>query len=159
MARTIVLLAFLLAASSPSSAQLCEEEVTLATSPGAIEMIHDEAMFNCCARLEIEVEQSPSLIEFTEWETFDEGPCYCVCCFHADAFVGGLEPGEYTVKVWKALDNFDGTWTFELAAEEVVLVEGDSDPSLATSFEACVESDVNDGGTEMTWGVLKALYH
>ncbi len=159
MRRSIILLAILLAVSSSAVAQYCDEEVVFGTSAGTIDMYHTGALFNCCAWLDIEVTESQWLIEFTEWEMFEHGPCYCLCCFDATATVSGLEPGEYTVRVWRALDNFDETWTFIQAAEETVLVEGYAEPSLTTGFVPCVESAVIDGSEETTWGTIKALYH
>lgn len=144
--------------ASFSSAQYCEEEVTFETSPGTLFMRHHEALFNCCAWLDVEVVTTTETIEFTEWEMFEDGACYCLCCFDAEATVGGLEPGEYTARVWKAMDNFDGTWTLELAAEEVVTIEGESEPLIETSYTPCVDTSAPGQPNEMTWGTIKGLY-
>jgi len=158
--RSVALVAVLLAVLplSTSTAQYCEEEVTFETSAGALSMSHHEALFNCCSWLDIQVETVAWTIDFTEWEMFEEGPCYCLCCFDASATAGGLEPGDYTARVWKALDNFDGTWTFVLAAEEPVTIEGESEPSLETAHVPCVASALPESPLEQTWGTIKALY-
>ncbi|MBD3348501.1 MAG: hypothetical protein GF400_04820 [Candidatus Eisenbacteria bacterium] len=160
MKRLLAVMAVVLAVlpASLSSAQDCVEEVTFETWPGTLFMRHHEALFNCCAWLDVEVVTTRGTIEFTEWEMFEQGPCYCLCCFDAEATVGGLDPGEYTARVWKAMDNFDGTWTFELAAEEVVTIEGESEPSLETSYTPCVGSSAPGQPNEATWGTIKALY-
>jgi len=160
MNRSVVVLAVLLAVltCTPTAAQYCEEEVVFATSPGTLSMYHSEALFNCCAWLDIEAVTGPGNVEITEWEMFEFGPCYCLCCFDASATVAGLEPGEYAVKVWKALDNFDGTWEFVLAADDTLLIEGESAPYLETSYVPCVESGAADEPQRSTWGTIKSLY-
>lgn len=160
MKRAIVVPALLLAVLPFSSAfaDLCDEAVTLDVSPGTIAMHHEGALFNCCAWLDVEAVQSPGTVEFLEWERFETTPCWCVCCFEAEATQSGLEPGEYTVRVFRVLDNFDGTWTFALALEETVVVEGSSEPAFNASYTPCVESAVEEAFLELSWGTIKSLY-
>jgi len=143
-------------AALPTWAQECSEEVVLETFEGTIVMHHLEALFNCCAYLEVEVVHDAFEIGIFEWEMFEAGPCYCLCCFAANATIGGLPPGDYAVSLWKAYYNFDGTWTHELVGTWVIPVSGDSAPSLETSYEPCIFAGM--AGEETTWGVIKALY-
>ena len=148
--------AIVILATPPAWAQECSEEVVLETFDGTIVMHHREARFNCCAYLEVEVLQDAFDIGIFEWEMFEYGPCYCLCCFAADATISGLPPGDYTVSVWKAYYNFDGTWTHELTGTWIIPVSGYSSLSIETSYEACVGTAIADG--ETTWGVIKALF-
>ena len=151
-----IVAAVVILAALPTWAQECSEEVVLETFDGTIAMHHHEAQFNCCAYLEIEVVQDAFDIGIFEWEMFEDGPCYCLCCFAADATIRGLPPGDYTVSVWKVHDNFDGTWTHELAGTWVVPVSGYSAPSIETSYEACIDTAIAE---ELgSWGVIKALF-
>ena len=143
-------------AAPPTWAQECSEEVVLETFDGTIVVHHLEALFNCCAYLEVEIVHDAFEIGIFEWEMFEAGPCYCLCCFAANATVGGLPPGDYAVSVWKAYYNFDGTWTHELVGTWVIPVNGDSAPSLETSYEPCIDTGAADG--ETTWGTIKALF-
>ncbi len=143
--------------ASIASAQSCDEEVVFRALEGTIDIYHHEALFNCCAWIDVEVTQSYE-IDVIEWEQFENGPCYCLCCFDVMATIGGLEPGEYLVRVWKALNNFDGTWTFELAAEETVVVDGLSPAYVQTGYIPCVESAILEDPAETTWGTIKGFY-
>jgi len=144
-----------LSATPQASAQDCSEEVVFETSPGALVMRQSEARFNCCAWLDVEVVQDGYEIGVFEWERFDSGPCYCLCCFAIEASVSGLDPGDYSVSVWKLYDNFDGTWTHELVGTWTVGVTGTSDPAVTASYVPCAQSAIPG---ETTWGVIKALY-
>lgn len=143
-------------ATPPAWAQECSEEVVLETFDGTIVMHHREALFNCCAYLEIEVEQDAFEVGIFEWEMFEEGPCYCLCCFAAEATISGLPSGDYALSVWKVHDNFDGTWTHELVGTWIVPVSGHSTASVETSYEPCVDTAIAE--EPGTWGTIKALF-
>jgi hypothetical protein len=142
--------------ASPISAQECSDEVSFETPPGAIAMLHREALFNCCACLEVEVTQDDFEIGIFEWEMFETTPCYCLCCFEVEASIGGLTPGEYSVSVWKVHDNCNGTWTHELMGTWPVTVTGYSAPVVESSYVPCVETAI--AGEPDSWGTIKALY-
>ena len=136
--------------------QECSEEIVFETSAGTIVMNHREALFNCCAYLEIEVLHDAFEIGIFEWEMFEEGPCYCMCCFAAGATISGLPSGDYAVSVWKVHDNFDGTWTHELVGTWIVPVTGHSTASVETSYVPCIDTAIAE---ELdSWGVIKALF-
>jgi hypothetical protein len=140
----------------PLSAQECSEEVVLETAPGAILMHHREALFNCCAYLEIEVTQDAFEIGIFEWEMFETTPCYCLCCFGVESTTAGLAPGDYSVSVWKVHDNCNGTWTHELVGTWLITVEGYCEPSVTSTYVPCVESAIQ--GEPDSWGTIKALF-
>ena len=145
-----------LLAVSLASAQVCEEEVVLETFDGTIVMHHQEALFNCCAYLEVEVLQDAFEVEILEWELFETTPCYCLCCFYAEATIAGLPPGDYTVSLWKVHDNLNGTWTHELVGSWTVTVSGYSEPSVDTAYEPCIDTAIS--WEPDSWGAIKALY-
>jgi hypothetical protein len=151
-----IVAAVVILAAPPTWAQECSEEVVLETFDGTIVMHHREALFNCCAYLEIEVVQDAFEIGIFEWEMFEVGPCYCMCCFAAEATVRGLPSGDYAVSVWKVHDNFDGTWTHELIGTWTVPVNGHSTASVETSYVPCIYTGM--AGEEKTWGIIKALF-
>lgn len=149
----------LLLCAVSSSAQICDEHISLVVSEGSIAIAHNDAEFNCCAWIDISLLEDESTIEFTEREMFESFPCSCTCCLDFNLAVGGLEPGDYTVRVWKGHDNFDGTWTMVLAGEWVVAVQGFSLPFERTTYLPCGETLVpDDGDAPSRWGTIKALY-
>jgi hypothetical protein len=139
-----------------ASAQECAEQVLFETGDGTIVVHHNEALFNCCASLDVEVTQDDWEIGVFEWEQFEVGPCFCMCCFSADASVSGLAPGDYSVSVWKVHDNFDGTWTYELVGTWIVGVDGYSAPGVEVSYIPCASTAIPDEPS--SWGTIKALY-
>jgi hypothetical protein len=156
MKGSVVALSFVLLFASIAAAQDCAEDVTFDVSDGTISIYHREALYNCCAWIDIEVNPDGYEIDVYEWEKFEEGPCYCLCCFDIMVTIGGLAPGEYTVRIWKAFDNFDGTWRIELLGEWIVAVDGTSAPFIATDYIPCVETSAPEDVS--TWGTIKALY-
>ena len=136
--------------------QECSEEVVLETFNGTIVMHHREALFNCCAYLEVDIVHTPFEIDIVEWEMFEYGPCYCLCCFAADATISGLPAGDYSVSVWKAYYNFDDTWTHELVGVWIVPVSGHSTASVETSYVPCIDTAISDEPS--TWATIKTLF-
>ena len=148
----MVLLAF--AAATP--AQMCDEEVVLSTGEGSIDILHTQAEYNCCSWTEIEVEREGFTIDVIEREQFDDGPCFCLCCFEVEVHMGGLDPGEYTVTVWKGYYVGDETWVYESAGTWIVEVDGVSDPFVWTGYLPCADTGAID--ELLSWGTIKALY-
>lgn len=145
------LVALALLAAATAAAQECDELVFVEPGPGSVSVSHIEALYNCCAWIEFEIVQESFTIEIHEWERFEDGPCYCLCCFDLFATVGGLAPGEYDVSVWK--HRFDAP--AELLGVWPVTVDGSSAPLVDTTYIPCAGTDVEASGT---WGVIKALY-
>jgi hypothetical protein len=148
--------AVLLLASLACAQMDCSEEVTIDVGPGAISFYHSEAEFNCCAWIDVEVVQEGFAIDIYERERFEEGPCFCLCCFDAHATISGLAPGEYTLSIWKAFEGPEGYWTLVEVGEWLVTVEGVAEAYLLAGYVPCIESGAADDTT--TWGTIKALY-
>jgi hypothetical protein len=151
----VLSLAALLALAANGSAEWppCDEEIVLTTPPGTIEIVHNNVEYNCCAWIDIQIAQQPFTIDFYEWELFTIGPCFCLCCFDLEMAVGGLVPGDYTVRLWKVYYEVPP----QLAGEWVVTVEGFSEPFVRTTYLPCGETGTPEDETA-TWGVIKALY-
>lgn len=64
-----------------------------------LQLTHVNAGFNCCPIIQAYITVQDNVITITENETFDVGPCYCLCLFDVYYEISGLPPGEYTIKV------------------------------------------------------------
>ncbi len=79
-------------------------------------MAHDDARYNCCARVAVFLEGERPLLKFVEQETYlDTQPCRCLCNYDLTARATNLPPGTYHVEVWNG-------GTQELLAEAAVTV-------------------------------------
>jgi hypothetical protein len=152
----VVVLAITAALFGTSAAQECAEEVVFEVYDGTIALYHREALFNCCAWIDVEITQEGYGIEIVERERFEIGPCYCLCCFDVATTIAGLDPGEYTVELWKAYFVNDDVWTYVLVGTWVLEVEGHSDPSIESYYIPCVETAADELIT--SWGTIKELY-
>jgi hypothetical protein len=152
----LALVAFLfIAATGAAQWPPCDEQVSVSTTPGGIAIVHDDVEYNCCAWIDVQVEQQPFVVEFYEREQFEFGPCFCMCCFDTEMEVAGLPPGEYTVRLWKVLYEMPPS----LVGEWVVTVQGSSDPLVRTVYWPCGETAISDEATApASWGAIKALY-
>jgi hypothetical protein len=156
MRSTFAILVIAAALFSTAAAQECAEEVTFQVGSGTIALYHHEARFNCCAWIDMEVTRGDFEIEIIERERFEEGPCYCLCCFDTGMTIGGLEPGDYTVEVWKAFWVGGDVWTYELVGTWVIEVDGASDPFMDSFYIPCVETGADE--FHSSWGTIKGLY-
>ncbi|MCD4689826.1 hypothetical protein K8S17_00025 [bacterium] len=148
---TVVLAIALLTAGSVQ-AQMCYEQLVFETDPGTIICRHTQTEFNCCAWIDFAVDVDGFSISIVEAEAYESGPCYCNCCFDNEIVIGGLEPGLYSVTIWKVRLNgteFVGVWEVQVA--------GQSDPFVETTYEPCVQTTVDDDFI-WSWGTLKGLY-
>lgn len=141
---------------TPAAAQECAEEVVFEVYDGTIALYHRETRFNCCAWIDVEITQDGYDIAIVQRERFEISPCYCLCCFDVAATIGGLDPGDYTVELWKGYFVNDDVWTYELVGTWVLEVAGDSDPFIESYYIPCVET----GADELisSWGTIKELY-
>lgn len=74
------------------------EGITIEAADGAIWMVHEGAMLNCCADISVAVERpGRTEIRFVEQESGDF--CYCICPYDLEAGVEGLAAGYYRVEV------------------------------------------------------------
>jgi hypothetical protein len=156
MRHLVAILAMAAALFSTAAAQECAEEVVFEVYDGTIALYHGEARFNCCAWIDVEVAQDGYDIDIVERERFETSPCYCLCCFDVGATIGGLDPGAYTVEVWKAFFVNDDVWVYELVGTWVLEVAGYSDPFFESYYIPCVETGADEFPT--SWGTIKGLY-
>ena len=108
------------------------------------------------AWIDVEVAQEGNDIEIVERERFETNPCYCLCCFDVAATIGGLDPGSYTVDIWKGYWVGGDVWTYELVGTWVLEVEGNSDPFIESYYIPCVET--GSDGFPSSWGTIKQMY-
>jgi hypothetical protein len=159
MTRLIAVLVLSVALFSTAAAQECAEEVMFEVYDGTIAFSHNETQFNCCAWIDVEITLDGYHIEIVERERFEEGPCFCLCCFDVGATIAGLEPGEYTVDVWKAFWVGGDVWTYVHVGTWVLEVEGQSNPSLESYYIPCVETGADElPFPDASWGTIKGLY-
>jgi hypothetical protein len=145
-----LVLALLLPATPCTASYFCPLEcVVIEPTEGGMDVRHVQAEYNCCCWVDFNVVREGHAIDIYEMECFEVGPCYCMCCFELEVSIGGLEPGPYTVTVWKD-GVFFGTWE--------VVVEGTSPERLETSYVPCVETSTPEPPAFGTWGTIKALY-
>lgn len=156
MRNTFAILVIAAALFSTAAAQECAEEVTFDVYDGTIALYHSQTRFNCCAWIDVEVAQEGNDIEIVERERFETNPCYCLCCFDVAATIGGLDPGSYTVDIWKGYWVGGDVWTYELVGTWVLEVEGNSDPFIESYYIPCVET--GSDGFPSSWGTIKQMY-
>ena len=149
--RTTAVLILLLMVSY-SAAQTCDEDVLLETYDGTILVSHLQTLYNCCCDVDCEVFQDGFLIDIHEHEHLIAGGCDCLCCSDVEIEIAGLDPGDYTVSIFKHTEHAGvelvGTWS--------VTVTGSCPPLVVTTYRPCGETGAAD--EESTWGVIKALY-
>jgi len=142
----------LIVAAGAVVAQECDEEVLFEVYDGTIEIIHSQALYNCCCAIDFDVIQEGFAIDVAEWEELEGGGCDCLCCFDMRVAVAGLDPGDYTITIWKHSE-YGGT---EMLGPWIVTVTGTSLPSLTAEYTPCVNTSA--GEFRETWGTIKALY-
>lgn len=93
---------------------------------------HDNALFNCCPEMEIEIVIEEAVIDVFENEILAQ--CYCVCCFDLTHELDNLAVGTYTVRVWGAY----GCETQPCGTAELVVTEDVvDDPSISSAMSSC----------------------
>jgi len=131
----------------------CRDTVRAEAIGNTIQVYHDQAQWNCCANIEFELAQAQDTLNLFETETFEVGPCHCLCCFDLMTSIVDVAPGTYLVRVLAAE-------TGELFGEVWVTVEigqwggpvlGEPSQSPCGGWPIGVERD-------STWGRIKALY-
>ena len=131
----------------------CRDSVRAEAIGNTIQVHHDQAQWNCCAKIQFEFAQAQDTLNLFEIETFAVGPCHCLCCFDLMTSITDVAPGTYLVRVLAAE-------TGELFGEVWVTVEigqwggpvlGEPSQSPCGGWPIGVERD-------STWGRIKALY-
>jgi hypothetical protein len=95
-----------------------DEAVSFTVDDDEVQVLHESATYNCCANfIAVAMEIEGDIITLTEYEVVGEY-CPCMCCFDVEAYVGGLQPGSYTMRLcWDDWDT--GEWT--CYSEEIVI--------------------------------------
>jgi hypothetical protein len=133
----------------------CSDSVRAEVDGSTLDIFHDQAEWNCCATIVFELLAEGNTFNLYEFETFEMGPCNCICCFDLSTSIVDVAPGDYLVRVLSG-------HTGEVFAEIWVTVEeGQSGvPSLGGVAQSpCggwtvgVEEPISS-----TWGRIKALY-
>ncbi len=133
----------------------CAGTVRAEDAGGAINVFHDQAEWNCCAAIVFQLSEVQDTLDLLEFETFEVGPCDCICCFDLSTSVLDVSPGEYLVRV---LNGHTG----EIFGEVWVTVQ--VGPGGACSLgETCQSScgGWNASLVEVTnapWGRIKSLF-
>jgi hypothetical protein len=83
--------------------------VTLAKGSGAITVTHEDAVYNCAAKVSLSAKVSGSKIVVQETITNPTQVANCVCTFDLSIVVAGLAAGTYTVEIYDADGNLVGT--------------------------------------------------
>lgn len=59
---------------------------------------HDSAYYQCCAMFDFTLEQNGEFLDFIEADTGME--CDCMCYFNLRIAAAGVEPGNYSARLW-----------------------------------------------------------
>lgn len=98
-----------------------DDEITLTPEPFSLHVFHENATYNCCLDdIVISLFADGNLLVLTEEEVLPD-PCYCICCYDAEATVVDLAPGEYVVEFWWYDYEMDD---YRCYVEEVVIPGG-----------------------------------
>ena len=81
------------------------DDFTIVIDGHSVYILHEDGFYNCCAEMAVDVTLDNTLITAEEYETFPEGPCYCMCYFDILTVIEYLESGTYTLEYWN--ENFE----------------------------------------------------
>jgi hypothetical protein len=129
------------------------DEVHFTASADTIQVVHLNAMKNCCTELTVDVSSEDFVVDFVEGEAGEF--CTCMCCFHHRYAAHGFEPGHYAVRVW---------FMDHLVAEGEVDVQGIAGGLAMSTVEKgrCLQlSGVDDGppaNRVTSWGRLRTHF-
>ncbi len=153
-----ILFVFVLAAVLHSAAAAgwppCETVLRAEAGHDTVYVYHDQAEWNCCATIVFEFAEAEDTLNLYEFETFEVGPCVCLCCFDLETWVAGVAPGEHLVRV---LDGQSGAvlgqvWVTVQASQGVEPSLGFARQSECGGFTGIWP----EGGA--TWGRVKVLF-
>ena len=90
----------------------CADTVRAVVVGSNINVYHDQAEWNCCATIAFDLDARGDTFDLYESETFEVGPCHCLCCFDLVATITDVPPGDYLVRVLAAETGevFGETW-------------------------------------------------
>ena len=70
------------------------------STAGVLTMTHNNAFFNCAAKLVVAFEQAADTLRFYKFNISNDY-AYCMCYYNISAAVGGILPGEYIAEVYE----------------------------------------------------------
>ncbi|KPJ59692.1 MAG: hypothetical protein AMJ46_10095 [Latescibacteria bacterium DG_63] len=190
--KLLVILLVLTSSVSFQSAALageppCQDTVRAEGVGSTIVVHHDQAEWNCCATILFDLVEVQDTFNLYEIETFEVGPCDCICCFDLTTSIMNVTPGCYLVRalhagtgevfgeVWvtvgpgtlgeatsgKPWVSSSRVWIERSRDQATKAVAAQSGgPSLgAVSQSPCGGWSVGvEDPTSSTWGRIKALY-
>lgn len=131
----------------------CRDIVRAEAIGNTIQVYHNQAEWNCCAKIQFDLAQAEDTLNLFETETFAVGPCFCLCCFDLMTSIIDVAPGTYLVRVLAAE-------TGELFGEVWVTVEIGQwgGPRLGAPSQSPCGGWPISVKRDSTWGRIKALY-
>jgi hypothetical protein len=131
----------------------CRDTVRAVAVGNTIQVYHDQAEWNCCAKIQFNLVQAQDTLNLFETETFEVGPCHCDCCFDLSTTIVDVAPGTYLVRVLDAQ-------TSEVFGEVWVTVEiGQwNQPGLGEPSQSPCGGWTIGVKLDSTWGRIKVLY-
>lgn len=70
-----------------------------------ISVTHQDAFYNCCSEIAVDVVQTAEGFDLFERDTSEEA-CYCMCDFDITTIISGVSEGEYLVRLFDIDGNF-----------------------------------------------------
>jgi hypothetical protein len=67
-------------------------------------VIHQDAFYNCCSEIEVDVVQTAGGFDLFERDTSGEA-CFCMCDFDITTIISGVSEGSYLVRLFDIYDN------------------------------------------------------
>jgi hypothetical protein len=80
------------------------DTVVFSAHGDTIFVTHQDAFYNCCSEIVIDVVQTAGGFDLFERDTSEE-PCYCMCEFDITAIISGVSEGEYLVRLFDIYGN------------------------------------------------------
>lgn len=83
------------------------DTVIFSSSGDAILVVHQNAFYNCCSKIKVNIEVAPNGFDLLE---YDVGyGCKCMCNFDITTTISGCSPGTYLVRVFDIHRNIVGS--------------------------------------------------
>lgn len=91
--------------STDTMAEAAKGDTVIFSAHGdTIFVTHQDAFYNCCSEIAIDVVQTTEGFDLFERDTSEEA-CYCMCDFDITAIISGVSEGEYVVRLFDIYGN------------------------------------------------------
>jgi len=80
------------------------DTVIFSSHADTILVIHQDAFYNCCSEIEVDVVQTAGGFDLFERDTSGEA-CFCMCDFDITTIISGVSEGSYLVRLFDIYDN------------------------------------------------------